>query len=906
VSAGRGLVAARPGLLPWRGLLAQSRRDLAPLVVGLLVVAASAFLAAAVPQTLADVATTVVQDAVATSGRSTDVVVDVRLDSGYGPSAETAAASDWVGSRVEAGMPAELRGVLAPPVTALVGPELKAGTIGGRPGRIRFIYVSSAAGPALDWVEGRAPAAAEGEVDPSGDDNLPPVEVALSQQAAELIGVHAGSPLTVQSLQGEPLDVRLSGVYRPADPGDDAWHVAPTLLKPQLVDGSAAVAAVGLMVSAESLPAAQLISFPTEMNRTFTYRAVASKLDAGRAEALATQARALAAGRATFDIAGGQPAVYTNFDAVIGEALARVAAASAQASVLLFGVLASAVLVELLIAGLLVERRAAVLLQWRARGASLPVVAVANLAEAGMVTAVGGGLGVVAAALLADGAPPLAWVLPMLAAAVVPQPMLAVRAAAGSTRPVPAANGRRPPVSAAKVRRVAAEVMAAMVAVAALTTLVARGVTASAGSVWSDVVVLAAPVLVALVVALGLVRSQSRASALARSLAARTSGAVPLLAAARMRGEAFSVAALVVACAMAAIATTVSGTVRSGQVEAAWDAVGAEAAVSTNEASGLPAAVERLDGDAGLALATAAVIPGAQLLGPGIDRPVTVVAVDAEAFGRLLAAATSAGGSSPAEAVAALALIATPNQAAVPVLVAGLPNSAAGIVRWGDERVDVQALGTVPTLPPQLRLTGQPTVLADRVLLGRALGHEVAASHAWVVGPLAVPRLEEALAGADALVTTREGWLAAQVDAPLPHALGWLFTGAWVVATALAALAVILMAASGARQRTRAAAQLRVVGMRGAAARRVAWLEAALPAVLASAVGVAVGMGLSGLLVVALDLKSVTGGRHAPHLVTAWSALGLPVALGVLSRVAVGIAGLRSGREAVGPMMRAG
>lgn len=904
MTSDRRPVTPRPGLLPWRGLLRQSRRDLVPLVVGLMVVAASAFLAAVVPQALAAVATSVVQDAVAASDQSTDVVVTVRLDSSYGPNAEIAAASAWVGSRIEAGMPADLRSVLAPPVTALVGPELKAGTIGGRPGRVRFVYVSSAAGPALDWVEGRAPAAAKGEFDPSGGDGLPPVEVAVSQETAELIGVHAGSPLTVQSSHGEPLDVRLSGVYRPADPVDDAWHVAPTLLKPQLVDGSAAVAAVGLMVSAESLPAAQLISFPTEMTRTFTYRAVASKLDAGRAEALATQARALAAGRATFDIAGSQPVVYTNFDAVVDAALARMAAASAQASVLLLGLLATAVLVELLVAGLLVERRAAVLVQWRARGASLPVVAVANLAEAAVVTAVGGGIGVVAAALVAGGVPPLAWVLPMLAAALVPQPVLAVRAAAGSIRPV-RASGRRRPVSAATARRVAAEVMAGLVAAAALATLIARGVTASAGSVWSDVVVLAAPVLVALVAALGLVRAQPRAAALARSLAARRPGAVPLLAAARLRGEAFSVAALVVACTMAAIATTVSGTVRAGQVDAAWDAVGAEAAVSTNAVDGLPAAVTKLDGDAGLTLATAAVIPGAQLLGPGLDRSVTVVALDAEAFGRLLAATPSTDRSSSDDRAAALALIAAPNPAAVPVLVAGLPDGAAGIVRWGDERADVQALGAAPTLPPQLGLTGQPTVLADRALLGRALGHAVAASHAWVVGPRAVPRLEEALAGADAQVTTREGWLAAQTDAPLPRALGWLFAGASVAGALLAGLAVVLMAASGARERTRAAARLRVVGMPGTAARRVVWLEAAVPAVLAGAVGLAVGMCLSGPLVVALDLKSVTGGRQAPHLVVAWWVLALPVVLGVLARVAVGVAGLRSRREPLGALVRA-
>ena len=51
--------AFRSGFVPWGGVWRQSLRDAAPLAVGMLVVAAAAFLSAAVPMTV---------DVVATSG----------------------------------------------------------------------------------------------------------------------------------------------------------------------------------------------------------------------------------------------------------------------------------------------------------------------------------------------------------------------------------------------------------------------------------------------------------------------------------------------------------------------------------------------------------------------------------------------------------------------------------------------------------------------------------------------------------------------------------------------------------------------------------------------------------------------------------------------------------------------
>jgi putative ABC transport system permease protein len=142
--------------------------------------------------------------------------------------------------------------------------------------------------------------------------------------------------------------------------------------------------------------------------------------------------------------------------------------------------------------------------------------------------------------------------------------------------------------------------------------------------------------------------------------------------------------------------------------------------------------------------------------------------------------------------------------------------------------------------------------------------------------------------------------------APVTRALAWLFAGTSAVATALAALAVVLMAASGSLARTRAVAQMRVVGTSRAAAARVAWLETTIPAVVASAVGIAVGIALAGLLTVALDLPSVTGGHSAPILVIPWWTLVIPMGLGIVAGVAVGVSGVGHRGDPLGPLMRAG
>jgi putative ABC transport system permease protein len=322
--------------------------------------------------------------------------------------------------------------------------------------------------------------------------------------------------------------------------------------------------------------------------------------------------------------------------------------------------------------------------------------------------------------------------------------------------------------------------------------------------------------------------------------------------------------------------------------------------VTTTAPDGLPASVATLDGVRGTTVATGTTITSAQVIGSRLDVAVTVIAVDADAMARLLAA-------SPAPDAPQLASLAAGGAGEpVPVLFTGGQGAESATLRWGEDAVRVRPVGDAAALPASVTGEGR-VVVVDRELLGRAAGHPIPATQAWLVGESASADLVAALASdPDTTVATRAEWLTERTNSPVTIALGMLFAGASTVAIALAGLAVVLMAASSSWERMRAAAQIKVLGLPRAAADRIGWLEATIPALVASAVGIAVGIGLAGLLVGALDLRSVTGGSGTPHLVIGWWSLGIPLILGLVARVAVAAVGLMHRRERLGPLLRAG
>ncbi len=201
------------GGVPGRAVRRQSWVDASPLGVQLLVLVLAAFIAASVPQAITMVETSEVRAAVSTPDARTDVVVTVPIEDARGGVNElapaTADTAAWNRGIVDDAMPLELRSVLNDSVTALMGPEMKAGVIADRPGRARFIYVASDDGPAVQWVAGREPHATGEPLDQVDAPNgLLPIEVAISEATASTMGLGAGDAIPVVTSDNVPLDVR--------------------------------------------------------------------------------------------------------------------------------------------------------------------------------------------------------------------------------------------------------------------------------------------------------------------------------------------------------------------------------------------------------------------------------------------------------------------------------------------------------------------------------------------------------------------------------------------------------------------------------------------------------------------------------------------------------------------------
>jgi len=211
----------------------------------------------------------------------------------------------------------------------------------------------------------------------------------------------------------------------------------------------------------------------------------------------------------------------------------------------------------------------------------------------------------------------------------------------------------------------------------------------------------------------------------------------------------------------------------------------------------------------------------------------------------------------------------------------------------------VAGIGAAPDLPgtaadSATRASGS-VVVVDRATLAEGLGEGVPATLVWVAGPDAAASLAAAVAESDATLTTLDSWRADAQSTPVARALTGLFAGALVSAVTLAILAVALLVAAGSRERTRAMARLRVVGLSRKRTRAIARGEVAVPVIVASAVGVVVGLVLTATLVGSLGLQTITSQDRAPEPVFAWWTILVPVALGAFAWLAVGV-GLRVGR----------
>lgn len=904
----------RPPALHWPSIRGRARADAGPLLLAAAVVAAVALLAGAVPPLLRATADDAVRDTVRRAGDTADVRVHARFERDDGPSGGRLRAPlladdvDDFRDRAAFELSAGLNAVLQPPVAAVTSPVLNV-TDGSVLRTFQLAYLAAdGGGPAVTWIAGTAP----GPAAAAGADRVVvapyvgppwPVQVGLSEADAAALRLSPGDTIPLKDTRNVVKDVRVSGIFRPADDADPAWRLAPSVLHPVAGVDGVGTTRLGGLLSRDSLPDARLAFDQDQLERTVRFAPQPDALSWSTASALAANVVQLKATSGASSGPDGALRWESQLDAVLRDARTQVNAASAQASVLLTGIIAATVLVLLVAAGLLVHRREPTLIAARHRGAALPDLGTELFIESAAAALAATAIGLALARAVTPGVAVLS-VLPLAAAAAAATaaPAFGVLAAARAT------NDRRTPANRSarrwtrrthQLRRAALDVAIVAAAAGALVALHQRGIdpTPDGGAGLPT----SAPALGAVAAALLLLRLLPAGTRLALRRALRSRRPLAVFGAARAAATATRLLpplALVTATALASFALTVDATAGQGLADGAWRTVGADARVDVAPAAATstPALAARIAAAPGIDhVVVAQVTDQARVIADTAVTAPRLVVVDTAAFRRLLAA-------TPLPDAPDLARLADPAAGQVPALVL----SGDGSLKPGMHLQLPQPDGA-----PAIRLTavGAAPAIGDAtdVVVVDAANLPLVPNTVWVTGPGTAAAVSGVSGDAGADVVLRADVERARRAAPLTAGLLRLARTAAATLLVLGLLGLALGAAAGAPQRWQTITRLRTLGLRPRDARWIAAGEL-LPAVLLAAVGgPLLGVLLARFTLGPLQLRLLTRQSGDPALALPWGWLALLSGV-LLAAVAVMVpveTALRRRRQ-LGEVLRAG
>jgi putative ABC transport system permease protein len=760
------------------------------------------------------------------------------------------AAADWSGM-VTGSAPFTVTG--RPPARTLAPPQLE-------------LLYRSGLGRNARLVSGNLPGASTGAATA--------LQVAVTQPTAARFGLHPGSRLRAAGQV-----VLVTGVIRPLRPASSFWTVDPVAAAPRLTyptPDSAPYLSSGAFVSAAELPALQsYLSAPLRATWSFPLGLAGVTADqaAGLVRTLTAVGYLPAATSvsATLNASAGptatiQVSLSSGLATLLPPFVATDDAIQRVLSLMFVSLAVIAAVVVLLGARLVAARRRAEFTMMRARGASLGQVGAVALGGGAAAALPAAALGAGAAVAVTPGpASPLAWWLAglIVAAALAGPPLLVAwqqrtprRSAAG---PAPAARRR-----IAAARRWVADAALVLGAAGGLILLRQQGLPPP-GQV--DLFTSAAPVLVAIPVAVVVMRAYPVLLRHLARLARRRRGVVLLVGLARGRAAAqigvLPAFALVLAFAVIAFAGMARSAVAQADVAASWQVAGADAVVTAPAVGpGITLAAQRQITAVPGVRRWAAVAVAQGTSGQGLQLPVVIV----EPGQYAALAATTPGPAFPAAALARGARPASPpsgrpsSASPVPALI-----SPAGRVILGP-RSELYVAGR------QLRIRVAGTVAA---VAGGAAGTQFAVLPRWALGAQAPaptvlvvtgPRLDQSALGRaakqavpGATVTLRSRVQAAIASAPLPHGGFVTFAQGAAAAAGFSLLVVLLTLVLGARSRELTLARLSTMGLAADQSRQIVAVET-LPAILAAAVGgTACALLLVPLAGPAVNLAAFTG-----------------------------------------------
>lgn len=521
-------------------LLARTgRADAALLVLSAVVVALACLLSIVVPRVQTHAAQASVRAAAAEPGAIITASVALAGDDDVPPKQLWVATADtlqYVADKVAAALPVAYR----PPVATLVSRPLTAERVDHVATQMRLAFLTGQDAPQVTWVQGREPGATAQAADIVGRDvPTPPVEVGLTGATAQLLGVSVGDEIDLLGPDGTAVTVTVSGLFAPRDGADWAWQLVPSILEPLMVGGGDPRNAVVGLLSADSVPFARYALPAQSFEARYDARPDADTLTLASAGELARAVRALTATPNALDIPGVASSITTRADAVLDRSIDLSTAAATRAMVVLLGLLVATGALLALAAAALAGRRRTVLALLRERGAARPILAGATTVESVLVALVGAGAGVGVAVLASWVVPSAAgpggigraWLVPAVAAALLPAIAVLVAVSATESRAGARAGARM--WWARQAGRAALELVVVTLAVLATVALRNREAAGATGTVSADLVVLAAAPLIAGTGVVGVLRVAPWLHRAAIAVARRGSGAVVLLAAVR-------------------------------------------------------------------------------------------------------------------------------------------------------------------------------------------------------------------------------------------------------------------------------------------------------------------------------------------------------------------------------------
>ncbi len=877
MSASRSATAAGV-LLVWR----RARRDGVMLAAWTLTVALAALLAIMGPAHLTATIDAGAREAVASSGSASDLVVGATVDASDDrlqlptltpPEIEEEALA-LVGK-----FPLAVRETLGEPTVSVTGPPLLVTSAEVQPAlavpttRLRMApaMLTSQNRDALEVVDGALPT----EEDAAPGSPLPVVVSVESARATSLaVGSVISLPITDSGVR-EPVALRaeIVGIVRDAWGGPERlspWRDVAEAWEPSILsDGDSTLVGIAVMMSptsADRLIGSQGSSFTGALRYPFDPATVTSE----RLADAVTESQRLVDGGGVVASTGVALEVSSGLADAVSDFPGSARATLAELSIIIAGVIGAAGAVLVLTSRLIVARRIPELLLERARGSSLAAIVLRNLAEATITVAIGvlvaaGVAAVIGFGRLADPAP-LAIVVGIGLLVGVVQIIAGLISTANAS-----SNGvnRRDVIARHRqLRRARLVIELAVIglAVGSVAALLDRGLlqTSSTGI---DPLIATAPLFVAAAVTVVVLRGSGVLARLAVAAAASSRGiAGPVVASRVPRGiSVVPLAALTIATALVVGTAIVASTVRAGQVDASWQAVGADVRVEggvTAPDVELVRAAEGVDAASGFATDSAQLA-----VGTGGTR-VTLVAIDREYPG-VVALLPAIDGVSDAAASDEFGSVsrAVPDGAPLPVLVDDaiadrLPSEIV-TMQVGADDVEVQVVGSLPSradaAADESRVYVDLAALADRLPSAVGIDSLVAVGEG---ADAAVARLDLA----ESVTLTRSGWLDDRRRLPLVAGVEQGMLVGAVALALLALIAVVCTALAGSRERARYLALLRTLGVRSRFGLVLAVLDQVPLMVAALVSGALAGVGTAVVISPALGLEFLTGGLPTPRL----------------------------------------